>query len=461
MFGILPIGFLKVFFRIPWVNITLMVICVAVYALEVVAPGPWKNHLMAWPIHVNEGAYDPAEVSSYAWIYQPWTLITCGFMHGDISHLLGNMLFLFIFGCGLNADLGHWRYIAVVAFFATISSLVQVVFSDLPLIGASGFMAGVTGMVVALYPLCEVRLLVFVWVIVPFYRVLEVSALWVIGMSFLWDAISLSALGDSSNIAYLAHLTGYVAGFLLGVVAIQKDWYETDGFDFLTWYFGHPSEKGKKRRRNKKGVRLKPGTIVVASKEPLNWDPIPLCPDSIPLSMEGPAIPTPARATSVKERDRADAEPRSHSKSRASRSIHDAGADADAGNQEDLDRLLRFVESRQQQWEGDDWEETWSAYSRCRSRGRGLIPAKVELSIARSLADRGEKGFALAVYQHLLDENQEPRFAPVALEAAQRAYKWNEPTRAGQFLVRALKGPLKPEHAQLANVLQSRLQTMR
>ncbi|MEO6288673.1 MAG: rhomboid family intramembrane serine protease [Ginsengibacter sp.] len=146
------------------------------------------------------------------------TLITSMFMHGGIAHLLGNMLYLWIFGDNLEDKMGHARYFFFYLVCGIIAALTHV-FSDylfgenhlIPTLGASGAISGVMGGYLLLFPTKRVTVLFIIFF-------LRVPAFIVLG---LWMLLQLANgtgyLGGSeaSGIAYAAHIGGFVAGMFL------------------------------------------------------------------------------------------------------------------------------------------------------------------------------------------------------------------------------------------------------
>lgn len=145
------------------------------------------------------------------------TLLTAMFMHGGLAHLFGNMLYLWIFGDNLEDALGHARYLVFYLVTGLIAGLshvfVTVAFGGNPLIpslGASGAISGVLGGYFVLFPRRRVRV---IWL----YSVMEVPALLVIGLWFLFQVLSgaSSTGGAGGGVAYGAHVGGFVSGLLL------------------------------------------------------------------------------------------------------------------------------------------------------------------------------------------------------------------------------------------------------
>jgi membrane associated rhomboid family serine protease len=147
------------------------------------------------------------------------TLLTSMFMHGGIAHILGNMLYLWIFGDNLEHTLGHFRYLLFYLVCGIVASLAHVYstifFNEntlIPSLGASGAISGVLGGYLLLFPQRRVTVILF--------RILtQVPAIVAVGLWFLFQLISgLGVLGSGSQaggVAYAAHIGGFIAGFLL------------------------------------------------------------------------------------------------------------------------------------------------------------------------------------------------------------------------------------------------------
>ena len=147
-----------------------------------------------------------------------FTLITSMFMHGSIMHILGNMVFLWIFGDNVEDRLGHARYLFFYLLCGIIASLSQVFATKflgndmlVPSLGASGAISGVLGGYILLFPNRRVRVILI--------RVItDVSAIVAIGIWIVFQVISgLGILGGSEagGVAYAAHIGGFISGLLL------------------------------------------------------------------------------------------------------------------------------------------------------------------------------------------------------------------------------------------------------
>ena len=149
------------------------------------------------------------------------TPITAMFLHGGWGHLLGNGLFLWVFGNNIEDSMGRFRFLVFYLICGLAAAAAQTAVnpgSPIPMVGASGAISGVLGAYLVLYPRVRVNLLVFLFI---FIRVIPVPA-WVvllawIGMQLLAGLPQLSSLRPavSAGVAVWAHVGGFVAGLVL------------------------------------------------------------------------------------------------------------------------------------------------------------------------------------------------------------------------------------------------------
>jgi len=145
-------------------------------------------------------------------------LVTSMFLHGGWLHLLGNMLYLYIFGDNVEDRLGHGRYLIFYLLCGMAAGSAQTLLNEgsrLPMVGASGAIAGVLGAYFLFYPGARVVTLVPVFV---FLQVFEIPAVFFLLFWFLLQFVSgVGALHSTSGgVAFWAHVGGFVAGMVLG-----------------------------------------------------------------------------------------------------------------------------------------------------------------------------------------------------------------------------------------------------
>lgn len=147
----------------------------------------------------------------------PFTLLTYQFFHGDWLHLLANMAFLWVFGDNVEDSLGHWRFLAFYLLSGVAAGLAFALMapaSTVPLIGASGSVAGVLAAYMLLHPKQQVWILLFMRIPVP------IPAFWAILGWVAFQVYSLFSQSDGEEVvvAWWAHLGGFVAGIVLLLV---------------------------------------------------------------------------------------------------------------------------------------------------------------------------------------------------------------------------------------------------
>jgi membrane associated rhomboid family serine protease len=147
-------------------------------------------------------------------VVPPWlTIFTSMFLHGSLLHLLGNMLYLWLFGRGVEA-----RFLVFYLVCGTVAALTQALVdpaSHVPMIGASGAIAGVLGAYLVLFPRGNVVTLI--WVVI-FVRLIAMPAVILLGIWFLLQLLgALSAAAGEPGVAVWAHVGGFIAGMVLVV----------------------------------------------------------------------------------------------------------------------------------------------------------------------------------------------------------------------------------------------------
>ncbi len=148
------------------------------------------------------------------------TLLTSMFLHGSITHIFGNMLYLYIFGNNIEDAMGHGRYLIFYLFSGLCASFLQIYLTtrpEIPNLGASGAIAGVLGAYLILYPRAKVDTVVFVifiitWVTLPAAALL---AFWFVLQLFSGFLSIVTITG--TGVAYFAHVGGFIAGALIAL----------------------------------------------------------------------------------------------------------------------------------------------------------------------------------------------------------------------------------------------------
>jgi membrane associated rhomboid family serine protease len=210
---------------VPFVTIGLIVINVLVFLYQLMLP---SELLEAF---VRQYALIPA------WFSWP-SVFTSMFLHAGFLHVAGNMLFLWIFGDNVEDRLGHARYLVFYLGAGVVAALAQLMidpFSKVPMVGASGAIAGVMGAYIVLYP--QSRILTAVFVLI-FFDIVEIPAIFFLGLWFLMQLLSgIGSLGPTSaaggGTAFFAHIGGFVSGLIAGLILRVRDrrWERWDHYE--------------------------------------------------------------------------------------------------------------------------------------------------------------------------------------------------------------------------------------
>ena len=201
--------------RFQWVTVGLIVANVLVFVWQSAGAGNAAFASFAlipaelFQVNIVGGsAHGPLDTVS---VPEGYTLLSYMFLHGDIIHLSSNMLFLWVFGDNVEDALGHFKYLVFYLLGGIAAGLTHAIMlpkSGLPLIGASGAVAGIIGAYLVLHPR------VLVWVLAFRFIPLRISAAWVLGV---WVAtqIVMVLINQSDQVAWWAHIGGALAGAIL------------------------------------------------------------------------------------------------------------------------------------------------------------------------------------------------------------------------------------------------------
>jgi membrane associated rhomboid family serine protease len=177
-------------------------------------PGPYYQQfgvvpakLVSLPLHLFQGDLSVL-----------WSLFTSLFVHGSLTHIAFNMLYLWIFGDNIEYFLGHTRYIFFYLACGLIATLSQVVIdplSEAPIIGASGAISGIMGAYLLKFPRNRVTTMFIFIILIKFIRIraLYLLGFWILYQGFMGYNAILS--GQQGGVAWFAHIGGFVAGMIL------------------------------------------------------------------------------------------------------------------------------------------------------------------------------------------------------------------------------------------------------
>ncbi|MHB1205296.1 MAG: rhomboid family intramembrane serine protease [Rhodospirillaceae bacterium] len=200
----------------PYVNYALIAACGLVFLWEVSTGAKGQESITyiygLIPARLfGSGLPDPSLSAIAPWL----TIFTSMFLHGGWMHLLGNMLYLWIFGDNIEHSLGHFRYLVFYLLCGIAAALAQSISapgSEVPMVGASGAISGILGAYLVLHPKANIKVFVFL----IFITTVNLPAFVVLGGWFLMQLLnSAQANAGGAGVAFLAHIGGFVAGAVM------------------------------------------------------------------------------------------------------------------------------------------------------------------------------------------------------------------------------------------------------
>ena len=197
--------------KFPFVNILLIVANVLAFVYEIrMDPSTLKGFIFTWGLIPSHLLSDP----SAAWI----SIFTAMFLHGGWFHIINNLWVLFIFGDNVEARMGGFRYLLFYLLSGVAAGLLQAYvlpFSNTPMIGASGAIAGVLGAYLILFPKSRIASLVPIFFI---FTLIEIPAFVFLIFWFfsqLYSGLFAVQGGGASGIAWWAHIGGFIFGVIM------------------------------------------------------------------------------------------------------------------------------------------------------------------------------------------------------------------------------------------------------
>jgi membrane associated rhomboid family serine protease len=190
----------------PWITLSLIVANALVFL-----------HMVGLDAHAREQFVFSYGLipASFSWV----SAVTSLFLHAGWIHVIGNLWSLWIFGDNVEDRMGHGRFLVFYLLAGLVAALAQTYFladAELPLVGASGAIAGVMGAYIVLFPQSRILVLIFLVIVVD---VIEVSAVFFLAFWFLLQLVS--------GVGQLAHIAGaqvgfwaHIGGFLTGIIAV-------------------------------------------------------------------------------------------------------------------------------------------------------------------------------------------------------------------------------------------------
>src|SRR6185436_4333675 len=196
----------------PYLNYCLILVNVIIFIYEVIITGFFTNERAVNALFQRYGAI-PNEVLAG----NIPSIFTSMFLHAGIAHLIGNMVFLFVFGDNIEDKFGRIKYVLLYIGWGLAAAFAHSVYAmstgegGIPAIGASGAVSGVLGAYVVLFP----RAKIFTVIAAFFITTVRIPAIAYIPFWFVMQVI-FSLLNQSGGVAYVAHIGGFLAGLLTG-----------------------------------------------------------------------------------------------------------------------------------------------------------------------------------------------------------------------------------------------------
>ena len=209
MFLIVPYEVRTLPARVPWANYLLLGLNILCFYLEVkgLLPLDWLRRL------ILDGKH-------------PEGMIGHQFLHLNLLHLIGNMVFLWVFGNAVAGVMNNGLYLVLYLTLGVMAGCAHLLMSGAPAVGASGAISGLVGFYIAVYPLNRIHC--FGWILfkIGFF---DLPGFWLVIFWFAFDLFH--ALNSHGHVAYWAHVGGTVAGFLLGLMSLHARSVDVGDYD--------------------------------------------------------------------------------------------------------------------------------------------------------------------------------------------------------------------------------------
>jgi len=217
--------------RFPFVTILLVIVNTLVFWHQITGPGSVSRSVMLYgmiprDLFHGDALAIPGRIP--AWM----TLVTSMFMHGGFLHLGSNMLYLWVFGRDVEDDFGHFRFLVFYLFtgmLATFAFAAAFPAAQVPLVGASGAIAGVLGAYFLRFPLSRIYCLVILFI---FIRIVALPAFFVLGLWFAFQVFSCmvsvaapEGAAGMGGVAWISHVAGFVVGLVWTILELRRRYY--------------------------------------------------------------------------------------------------------------------------------------------------------------------------------------------------------------------------------------------
>src|SRR5919112_254820 len=204
----------------PYINYSLIALNLIIFIWEIIETNFFSNEL-----RTNEIFFSYGTMPDLVFQGDFFALVTSMFLHGGIMHIIGNMVFLYIFGDNIEDRFGHFKYLILYLFWGIAAGIIHSFYAvsvgsgSIPAVGASGAISGVLGAYLVLFPKAKILTIITAF----FITTVRIPAIAYIPLWFILQVI-FSIINPEGGVAYLAHIGGFVVG--AGTSYIAKRLYE-------------------------------------------------------------------------------------------------------------------------------------------------------------------------------------------------------------------------------------------
>jgi len=217
------------------------------------------------PVNSDEGDWRQELLLQYGKGLRPWQWLTCLFMHADLGHLIGNMIFLWSFGLLLEGKLGWWMFSLVylgMGAFQSMAEQLLMLFASGSSLGASGAIFSLMALVVIFAPLNSFETVLFITIRPFFFETPNLMfCSFYIGMNLIFFFMSGASYGTEA-----LHLIGFIVGLPVGWFMLTRGYVDCEGFDIISHFTdkkGIDSKVGKKQLKEREANRESKATAAI------------------------------------------------------------------------------------------------------------------------------------------------------------------------------------------------------
>lgn len=192
----------------PYINYSLIALNLIIFIWEIIETNFFSNELKTNEIFFSYGTMPDLVLQG-----DFFPIITSMFLHGGIMHIIGNMVFLYIFGDNIEDRFGHFKYLILYLFWGIAAGIIHSFYAvsvgsgNIPAVGASGAISGVLGAYLVLFPKAKILTIITAF----FITTVRIPAIAYIPLWFILQVV-FSIINPEGGVAYLAHIGGFVVG---------------------------------------------------------------------------------------------------------------------------------------------------------------------------------------------------------------------------------------------------------